>query len=214
MNGSSSIQIPRQAGIHVRREREAQGLTRVQLARKADVSERLLASLELGDATGIRLDKLLAVFHALGLTLAVQGGAGSKQTSENPSVSDAATAPAGPQAKAPSLGRVSNPAPAHASRKVQHNARPYHAKEPVTSEATIPTALSLDSFSSLYTELYRQIAREQGGSPETTVPGIPVESQSPDGPVATFVPGIPVGASALTSTPRTSTASPKHQEKE
>lgn len=32
-----------------------------------------LASLELGDATGIRLDKLLAVFGALGLALAAQG---------------------------------------------------------------------------------------------------------------------------------------------
>lgn len=32
-----------------------------------------LASLELGDATGIRLDKLLAVFGALGLALVAQG---------------------------------------------------------------------------------------------------------------------------------------------
>ena len=67
------ISAPRQAGIYVRRSREAQGLTRTQLAAAAGVSERLLASLELGDATGIRLDKLLAVFDALGLSLAVQG---------------------------------------------------------------------------------------------------------------------------------------------
>lgn len=67
------ISVPRQAGIYVRRSREAQGLTRTQLAVAAGVSERLLASLELGDATGIRLDKLLAVFDALGLSLAVQG---------------------------------------------------------------------------------------------------------------------------------------------
>ena len=63
------ISAPRQAGIYVRRAREAQGLTRAQLATAAGVSERLLASLELGDATGIRLDKLLAVFDALGLSL-------------------------------------------------------------------------------------------------------------------------------------------------
>ena len=67
------ITTPRQAGIYVRQAREAQGLTRATLAKKAGVSERLLASLELGDATGIRLDKLLAIFNALGLALAAQG---------------------------------------------------------------------------------------------------------------------------------------------
>lgn len=67
------IDVPRQAGLYVRRSREAQGLTRAQLACAAGVSERSLASLELGDATGIRLDKLLAVLEALGLSLAVQG---------------------------------------------------------------------------------------------------------------------------------------------
>ena len=67
------ITTPRQAGIYVRQAREAQGITRAALAKKAGVSERLLASLELGDATGIRLDKLLAVFNALGLALVAQG---------------------------------------------------------------------------------------------------------------------------------------------
>lgn len=67
------ITTPRQAGIYVRQARETQGLTRAALAKKAGVSERLLASLELGDAIGIRLDKLLAVFGALGLALAAQG---------------------------------------------------------------------------------------------------------------------------------------------
>ena len=67
------ISAPRQAGIYVRRSREAQGFTRAQLAAMSGVSERLLASLELGDATGIRMDKLLAVFDALGLSLAAQG---------------------------------------------------------------------------------------------------------------------------------------------
>lgn len=67
------ITTPRQAGIYVRQAREAQGLTRAALAKTASVSERLLASLELGDATGIRLDKLLTIFNALGLALAAQG---------------------------------------------------------------------------------------------------------------------------------------------
>lgn len=72
---SAPLDIPRQAGQYVRTAREAAGLTRAQLAEKCGVSERLLASLELGDATGIRLDKLLAVLHAVGLSLSVSGEA-------------------------------------------------------------------------------------------------------------------------------------------
>ena len=52
------ITTPRQAGIYVRQAREAQGIARATLAKKAGVSERLLASLELGDATGIRLERM------------------------------------------------------------------------------------------------------------------------------------------------------------
>lgn len=76
------ITTPRQAGIYVRQAREAQGITRAALAKKACVSERLLASLELGDATGIRLDKLLAVFGALGLALAAQGDIGETKNEQ------------------------------------------------------------------------------------------------------------------------------------
>lgn len=76
------ITTPRQAGIYVRQARETQGLTRATLAKKAGVSERLLASLELGDATGIRLDKLLAVFGALGLALAAQGDIGETKNEQ------------------------------------------------------------------------------------------------------------------------------------
>lgn len=77
------ITTPRQAGVYVRQAREAQGITRAVLAKKAGVSERLLASLELGDATGIRLDKLLAIFNALGLALAAQGDI-AKTNNEQP----------------------------------------------------------------------------------------------------------------------------------
>lgn len=76
------ITTPRQAGIYVRQAREAQGITRAALAKKAGVSERLLASLELGDATGIRFDKLLAVFGALGLALAAQGDIGETKNEQ------------------------------------------------------------------------------------------------------------------------------------
>ena len=63
------VTISRQAGIHVRSVREQRGLTRRELAALAGVSERLVASLELGDATGIRLDKLLSICDAVGLSL-------------------------------------------------------------------------------------------------------------------------------------------------
>lgn len=67
------VNIPRQVGLYVARSRKAQGITRAKLADLAGVSERLLASLEAGDATGIRLDKLLAIYDALGLSLLTQG---------------------------------------------------------------------------------------------------------------------------------------------
>ena len=67
------VKIPRQAGLYVRSKREELGLTRLQVAQRAGVSERLLAALELGDAPGIRLDKLLAILHALDLSLFVGG---------------------------------------------------------------------------------------------------------------------------------------------
>ena len=88
------ITTPRQAGIYVRQARESQGITRAALAKKAGVSERLLASLELGDATGIRLDKLLTIFNALGLALAAQGDIGEakiRATSRRPACQSAAS---------------------------------------------------------------------------------------------------------------------------
>ena len=66
------LDIPRQAGIYVRSAREERGLTRDQLAQRAGVSKRMLASLELGDSAGVRLDKLMAVLGALGLGLSVR----------------------------------------------------------------------------------------------------------------------------------------------
>lgn len=66
------IKQPRQIGLYVRRVREVRGLSRKCLAQRAGVSERLMASLELGDATGIRLDKLMAVLGALDMSLLVQ----------------------------------------------------------------------------------------------------------------------------------------------
>ena len=70
-------------GRIVKEQRVAIGLTQKKLAKKAGVSERLVISLELGDATGIRLDKLLQVLEALDLTLGVLG-AGDDKTAPKP----------------------------------------------------------------------------------------------------------------------------------
>lgn len=67
------VVTPRQVGVYIRRSREAQGLTRAQLSELSGVSVRSLASIELGDATGLRLDKLLSIYKALGLSLLTQG---------------------------------------------------------------------------------------------------------------------------------------------
>ena len=67
------IETPRQVGLAVRKARKAEGITQKQLAKRAGVSERLVTALELGDATGIRLDKMLQVLSALDLSLAVLG---------------------------------------------------------------------------------------------------------------------------------------------
>ena len=58
------ITTPRQAGIYVRQAREAQGITRATLAKKPAFRSVCSHRSSLGDATGIRLDKLLKVFDA------------------------------------------------------------------------------------------------------------------------------------------------------
>ena len=120
------ITTPRQAGIYVRQARESQGITRAALAKKAGVSERLLASLELGDATGIRLDKLLAIFNALGLALAAQGDIAKTNNEQSANVPHA-----DPQPR-------STPKRHHAQHPSHRNRRstaiPALADAPLTSE--------------------------------------------------------------------------------
>ena len=77
------VRTSRAIGYIVKEQRVAAGLTQKKLAKKAGVSERLIIALELGDATGIRLDKLLQVLTALDLSLAVLG-AGDDEAREKP----------------------------------------------------------------------------------------------------------------------------------
>lgn len=135
------ITTPRQAGIYVRQAREAQGLTRATLAKKAGVSERLLASLELGDATGIRLDKLLTIFNALGLALAAQGDIGE---AKNERPVDAPHA---------------NPLPRSIPRR-HHAQRPHHRNRRSTA---IPVLADTPLTSELYDRAFADFAMSNLG---------------------------------------------------
>lgn len=135
------ITTPRQAGIYVRQAREAQGLTRAALAKTASVSERLLASLELGDATGIRLDKLLTIFNALGLALAAQGDIGE---AKNERPVDAPHA---------------NPLP-RSTPRCHHAQRFYHRNRRSTP---IPALADAPFTSALYDEVFADFAMSNLG---------------------------------------------------
>lgn len=61
-------------GYAIKDARAKLGLTQAQLADAAGISKRCLWSLELGQNTGVQLDKLLAVFKALDLDLQIVAG--------------------------------------------------------------------------------------------------------------------------------------------
>lgn len=135
------ITTPRQAGIYVRQAREAQGITRAALAKKSGVSERLLASLELGDATGIRLDKLLAIFNALGLALAAQGDIAK---TNNEQLVDAPHADLQPRS----------------TPRRHHAQRPHHRNRRSTA---IPALADAPFTSALYDEVFADFAMSNLG---------------------------------------------------
>lgn len=58
-------------GYAIKDARSKLNLTQAQLAEAAGVSKRCLWSLELGQNSGVQLDKLLAVFKALNLDLQI-----------------------------------------------------------------------------------------------------------------------------------------------
>ena len=88
-------------------------MTQAQLAERAGVSVRLVISLELGDATGIRLDKMLGILNAAGLEMTV---APDIHASE-----DARPGPA-PTAPSPGAGTPLPNAPSHSSDPLAHYA--------------------------------------------------------------------------------------------
>ena len=56
-------------GNQIRERRQRLGLSQDELARRANISRRQLSALERGHAPGISLNRLLTIFHVLGITL-------------------------------------------------------------------------------------------------------------------------------------------------
>lgn len=88
----SSLLDALEIGYAIKDARAELGLTQAQLADAAGISKRCLWSLELGQNPGVQLDKLLAVFKALGLDLQIVPSKGPRKVSgdegaENVSIS-------------------------------------------------------------------------------------------------------------------------------
>ncbi len=66
------IDTPQHLGNAVRQARKALGLTQPQLALAAGVGVRFIVDLEAGKPT-VRLESVLNVLHALGVTLSLSG---------------------------------------------------------------------------------------------------------------------------------------------
>lgn len=69
---------------HVQERRRSLGFTQKQLASMAGVSERLVRSIESGQAQGISLDKLESVLSTLGFGLALTGTDESNSATAKP----------------------------------------------------------------------------------------------------------------------------------
>lgn len=70
--GEMEIEIARQIGQIVRKQRKALGLTQKELAEKAHIDRSLVIRIESGEAKSIYPEKLLSVLHALDLRMIVE----------------------------------------------------------------------------------------------------------------------------------------------
>lgn len=73
----------REVGRLVRERRKALGMTQDMLARVAGVSRRSIVSLEIGETPGIRLNLLVGVFDALGMTMSVSNKEDEESTDQS-----------------------------------------------------------------------------------------------------------------------------------
>lgn len=69
------IEIARQIGQAIRKQRTALGLTQSELAEKAHVDRSLIIRVESGEAKSLYPEKLLSVLHALGLKMLIESRA-------------------------------------------------------------------------------------------------------------------------------------------
>lgn len=82
-----TITFCREVGRRVRCERKAMGLTQRELACRAKVSERLVRSIENGEARGVSLDKMISVLSQLGLSLLLADEPGALSSTQDDSYS-------------------------------------------------------------------------------------------------------------------------------
>lgn len=68
MDGES---FTREVGYLVRERRKALGMTQSMFAQMMGVSRRFIISLEMGETPGVRMNTLLRVFEALGISIAL-----------------------------------------------------------------------------------------------------------------------------------------------
>lgn len=78
----------REIGQRIRAERKDSGLTQQELALRAGVSERLVRSVENGEAHGVGLDKLASLLSQLGIALKIDDVSETPPVVQDPSYSD------------------------------------------------------------------------------------------------------------------------------
>lgn len=67
----NSETFAREVGLLIRQRRKALGLTQSRLSQMTGASRRYLVSLEMGESPGVRMDMLIRVLDALGMTLSI-----------------------------------------------------------------------------------------------------------------------------------------------
>lgn len=78
----------REIGQKIRAKRKDSGLTQQELASCAGVSERLVRSVENGEAYGVGLDKLASLLSQLGMALRIDDVPKTPPVVQDPSYSD------------------------------------------------------------------------------------------------------------------------------
>lgn len=84
----STVALLRDIGRSVGEARKSAGLTQKQLAALAGVSERLVRSVENGEAQNVSISRLISIMEQLGLDLCVVGSSVVEPVTQDASYSD------------------------------------------------------------------------------------------------------------------------------